>query len=68
MTTEQDEPYAEPTLKVPAPCPNYVLIVISDGNRFAASEIPRIACNDRVLQALIRSMEQQMEKANADRR
>jgi hypothetical protein len=56
-------PVVEPTLKVPAPGHNYVLIVVSNGTSYAASEIPRGIFSDPVLHRLMASMDEQMEKA-----
>jgi hypothetical protein len=60
----EGDPYSEPTLKVPVPCNNYLLIVVSDGTSFAASEIPRAVCSDTVLNRIIDMMEREMRKAN----
>jgi hypothetical protein len=57
------EPVAEASLKIPAPSPRYVLIVVSNGTSFAASEIPRRIFTDPVLLALMNSMDEQMEKS-----
>jgi len=59
-----EEPYSEPTLKVPVPCDNWVLIVVSNGTRYAASEIPRAACSEMVIRGIIAMMDREM--ANAD--
>jgi len=41
-----------------------VLIVVSNGTRYAASEIPRAACSEMVIRGIIAMMDREM--ANAD--
>jgi hypothetical protein len=59
----QDELVSEPLIQVPVPGKNWVVIVVSDGERYAACEMPRAAFDgDSVMARTFQDMDEQMGK------